>query len=206
VKFWSGQKAIHTVAIKLDGIQAMLRDGQPVSRNGTPLHNIDPEHLVEGRRYEVFLGSFKETNSVLRTHDHVRKVRKDEVYEIWPGTDRRLLLPLDSDIERTFLEVTAKGGEGLVIDQTYKLKRFETYDVRITGFVPGTGRNTGKIGAFITERGNVPIQSNAVRNMPWKIGDLIEVGCMELTPDGKFRMGRFIRPRWDKDEVSETLD
>jgi hypothetical protein len=199
VKVWKGQAAQHTIALKLDGVQAMLSNGKVVSRSGKPLFNIDPAHLEDGKRYEVYLGSFKETNSVVRTHDHARKVRADELFEIWPGTDPRIVLPLGTDIEAAFKVIVARGGEGLVIDQTYKLKSIETHDVEILGIVPGKGKHVGRMGALITVRGNVGTGfTDREREQEWRIGDLIEVECMEITEDGMFRMPRFVRLRWDK--------
>lgn len=196
---WKGQKATHTVAVKLDGVQAKLLNGIVVSRSGKPLYNIDPAHLEDGKRYEVFLGSFKETNSIVRTHDHGRKVGRDELYEIWPSTDPRIILPLDTDLETKFREIVAAGGEGLVIDQTYKMKSVETHDVEIIAVIPGRGKHTGRMGALVTPRGNVGTGfSDAERQLPWSIGDVIEVECMSLTEGGKFRMPRFVRHRWDK--------
>jgi hypothetical protein len=200
MKVWKGQKPQHTIAIKIDGIQAVLKNNQVVSRSNTPLYNIDPCLLEEGKRYEVYLGSFKLTNSVLRTHVHERKVQQHELYEIHPNTDERLLLhPLDSDLKELFNHVLALGFEGLVIDQTYKIKPKRTYDVPVIGIIPGKGKHTGRMGALVTPMGKVGIGfTDAERELNWQLGILIEVECMELTADGKFRLPRFIRERWDK--------
>ncbi len=202
MKVWKGQRPKHTVAVKLDGVQAMLNEhGKVVSRSGKPLFNIDPAHLADGKRYEVYLGSFKETNSVVRTYDHVRKVRADELFEIHPGTDPRIVLPLDTDIKAAFAAIVAAGGEGLVIDRTYKIKSAETHDVEILAVVPGKGKHAGRMGALVTPMGKVGTGfSDRERAEPWqeRIGDMIEVECMELTEDGMFRMPRYGRYRWDK--------
>lgn len=201
MKVWGGQIPLHTLSIKLDGVQVILRDGVVVSRSGTKLYNVDPLYLEDGKRYEAYLGSFKETNSVLRTHSHARKVRKDELYEISPATDKRLLLPLDTGIEAKFKAIVAAGGEGLVIDQTYKLKSAETHDVPILAIIPGKGRHAGRMGALMTSRGKVGTGfKDAERGEDWaaRIGHLIEVECMEIMPSGKFRMPRYVRYRWDK--------
>lgn len=199
MKVWKGQAPKHTVAIKLDGIQAALKDGSVVSRSGKPLRNIDPAFLEHGKKYEVYLGSFKETVSVLRTLDHERKVRKDELYEIYPDTDQRLLLPLDCDIEAEFFRIVSDGGEGLVIDQKFKKKKIVTYDVTVIGVIPGKRKNTGKMGSLLTEMGKVGVGfTDKEREMEWHPGDMIEVACMELTEKGKFRKPRFVRNRWDK--------
>lgn len=200
MKTWKGQKPLHTLAIKLDGVQAMLRDGVVVTRSGNPLHNIDPAHLETGKRYEVFLGSLSETTSVVRSLKHERKVQRHELYEIAPGTDSRLMLPLTDEVERVFAEVTAQGHEGLVIDQTYKLKAVETYDVEIIGVRPAkAGKYFGLMGALLTPMGKVGTGfTKQQRAQSWRIGDLIEVECMQLTEKGRFRHARFVRHRWDK--------
>jgi ATP-dependent DNA ligase len=47
--------------------------------------------------------------------------------------------------------------------------------------------------------------SDAMRKEDWnsRIGEFIEVECMQLTPDGKFRHPRFLKRRWDKNANSE---
>jgi len=197
---WEGQPPQHSLSIKLDGVQVLLHNGVVVSRKLKPLYNVDPQHLEEGKRYEAFLGTFKETRSVLRTLDHERKVRKDELYEIWPDTDPRLLLPLDTDILAKFDEIIEAGGEGLIIDRLYKLKNEITFDVPITDILTGTGKNSDRMGSLVTPMGKVGIGfKDHERHLSlWTVGEIIEVKCMELTPAGKFRMPRFHRKRFDK--------
>jgi hypothetical protein len=200
MKIWNGEMPLHTVSIKLDGVQAMLLNGQVVSRSKKVLNNIDPSLLEPDKKYEVYLGSFKKTNSVLRTINHKTKVKKEDLYEIWPETDSRLLLPLNCDIQTEFAKIIASGGEGLVIDQKYKLKNIVTYDVKVIEVIPGQGRNKNRMGALLTKMGKVGTGfTDAERELKWKIGDMIEVAAMEITENGKFRLPRFIRHRWDKD-------
>ncbi len=198
LKLYNGQPVKKCISLKLDGIQCMLKDGQVVSRAEKPLYNIDPTLLEDGKRYECYLGSFKETESVLRTHNHQRKVQKHELYEIWPETDGRLQLPL-ADVQSLFNLALQHGYEGLVIDQKYKLKPKETHDVVILKVIPGKGKYEGKMGALLTERGKVGSGfTDEQRALEWRVGDMIEVDCMELTEAGNFRHPRFIRLRWDK--------
>lgn len=207
LKTYAGQPVKESIAIKLDGIQAMLNElGEVVSRSGKPLYNLDPALLEPGKKYEVYLGTFKETDSVLSTHDHIRKVVASEIYEIWPGTDERLFVDEKADVEYMFKYVTSMGFEGLVIDKKYKMKTKETHDVPITAVIPGKGKYLGCMGALMTPMGKVGTGfSDAERKEDWnsRIGEYIEAECMQLTPDGKMRHGRFIRRRWDKNANSE---
>jgi hypothetical protein len=206
LKLWEGQKITgKDITIKLDGIQVMLNElGKLVSRSGKEsIHNLDPALLEPWKKYECFLGSFKETDSVLSTHDHPRKVQKHELYEIWPGTDPRLVITNHSQatIEELFQFALSQGHEGLVLDKKYKVKKFETFDVPIIGYkISKEGQFKGLLGAYITPMGDVGTGlTKAMREQPHAIGTIIEVGCMELTPDGKFRHARYLRKRWDKD-------
>jgi hypothetical protein len=206
LKLWEGQIPKESVAFKLDGYQALLDElGRVVARSGKEsIHNIDPSLLEPGKKYEVFLGSFRETDIVLSTHNHERKVQKHELYEIWPGTDPRLLLDFIDDpeqIKKVFELAVSAGYEGLVLDKKYKVKKEETFDVPIIDYkISKEGQFKGLLGAYITPMGNVGTGlTKAMREQPHAIGTIIEVGCMELTPDGKFRHARYLRERWDKD-------
>jgi hypothetical protein len=206
LKLWEGQKITGTdITIKLDGIQVMLNElGKLVSRSGKEsIHNLDPALLEPWKKYECFLGSFKETDSVLSTHDHPRKVQKHELYEIWPGTDPRLKTYLikGQSIQDLFEYVLTLGHEGLVLDKKYKVKKFETFDVPIIDYkISKEGQFKGLLGAYITPMGDVGTGlTKAMREQPHAIGTIIEVECMELTEKGKFRHARYVRERWDKD-------
>lgn len=106
-------------------------------------------------------------------------------------------------IEETFQLVVSQGHEGLILDKKFKVKTEETWDVPIIGVVPGKKKYTGMMGALITPMGKVGTGfTDAQRKEDWhsRIGMMIEVGCMQLTPDGKFRHARYHRLRWDKNE------
>lgn len=204
LKLYTGQTPTESVSIKIDGIQVMLDEcGCVVSRSNKPIYNLDTCLLELGKKYEVFLGSFKETDSVLSTHNHERKVNKNEIYEIWPGVDKRLSLPLNCDLEKEFQRIVSQGGEGLVIDHKYKMKTIENHDVKILDVIPGKGRHLGRMGALMTTKGKVGTGFTDVeREEDWisRIGHFIEVECMELFPSGKFRNPRYSRYRWDKND------
>lgn len=200
LKVWDGMHIPETeISIKLDGIQAMLVNGEVVSRSKKKLYNVNPSLLEEGKKYEIYVESFSLTNSILRSHVHPRKITKDDLYEIYPTTDPRLVLPLTTDIKGLFDTVRGWGYEGLIIDRKFKVKDHETYDVEVIGIIPGKGKHSGKMGALLTPMGKVGTGfTDKDREYDWKLGELIEVECMELTDKGKFRHPRFIRLRWDK--------
>jgi ATP-dependent DNA ligase len=138
-------------------------------------------------------------------------IRGEHVYEIWPGIDMRLALwhgRCDPrDIKTMFEMALTDGHEGLVIDQTWKLKPTRTYDVVVEGYSmgrPGT-RFEGLVGALVTSKGKVSAGLTDEQRVPGviPIGSLVEIECMQLLPSGKFRHGRFERVRDDK-PVSEA--
>lgn len=192
LKPWRGE-AYTTASLKIDGIQVHLSDGKVLSRSGKSLHNIDPSLLEENKIYECFLGDFQTTVSVLRSFNSDRKVTKDELYEIYPGIDPRLVTTM------SLSEALAAGYEGLVLDRKYKAKAKHTLDVPIIDIIPGKGKHEGKMGALLTYCGKVGTGfTDKERSREWQIGEIIEVEFMEMTPDGKFRHPRFVRDRWDK--------
>lgn len=120
------------------------------------------------------------------------------------------------------------GYEGLVLrqgDKAIKVKPHDNFDVLVKAAVQGTGKHSGRMGYLETHMGDVGTGfSDLERDLWWrealafgtaghtKDGLLrfslpltpitIEVECMQLTPDGKFRHARFIRERFDK--IAET--
>lgn len=204
LKVWEGQPASKLITIKVDGIQVMRGRGTSViSRASKPLFNIAPDLLEPGARYEVFVEDFETTKSIVSTYDHRRKVTANELFRIWPDVDPRLVLLEGPQsvavIEKVYKQTLKKGFEGLVIDQMWKLKPDLTFDVPVIGVVPGTGENEGLMGSLITPMGKVGVGfTRKERAQPWPLGTMIEVKCMGLTKDGKFRQPRFVRDRFDK--------
>lgn len=205
LKLYDGQPIKESISFKIDGIQAMLDEhGNVVSRSNKPIYNVDPSLLKPGKKYEIFLGTFKETDSVLSTHNHQRKVTKLEIYEIWPGTDPRLYVNKNTLWSVAYAKARMLGYEGIVIDHKYKVKPEETHDVPILEIIPGKGKHLGRMGALMTPMGKVGSGfTDKQREEVWNIGEYIEVKCMELTPDKQFRHPRFLRRRWDKNGNSE---
>lgn len=200
-----------TITRKIDGVQAKRVGNQVLSRKNKPLYNIPYELLEEGKAYEVFTGDFDETRSIVRTHESARKISIPELYELSPDNPRLLIAKMDSvtpdEIFSFFTAQIHLGYEGLIIyehtddgDVLWKLKITETYDVRVTGIQAGKGKHLGRMGALLTTMGKVGTGfTDAMREETWEIGEIIEVECMEITEDGKFRHPRFIRRRFDKD-------
>ncbi len=199
LKTYNGQTPTKQIALKIDGIQAIRKGDVVFSRKGKPLHNIDATLLEEGKHYEIFVENFSTTQSIVKRRGHPRRVERTHCYEIWPGTDKRLRLNMVIDVKTHFANALKRGYEGLVIDQLYKMKPIETYDVPVMGIQAGKGKHVGRMGALITPMGKVGGGfSDRERKRKWQLGTLIEVECMQLTADGKFRHPRFVRIRWDK--------
>jgi len=209
-KLWKGNnlKGTWEVSLKIDGVR-MLRDGQgkPISRNGKPLYNLDhiPKDISDA---EIYCGNWEDTVSLVRTKEF-REVKDDWVYPLYPNLDERLFLDLVKDptadyIDHVFKCARADDYEGLVLRNGFKsikVKSKENYDVPVIGIQPGEGKHTGRMGCLITEKGKVGTgftDKEREEFMDIKLGTIIEVECMSLTPSGKFRHPRFVRMRFDK--------
>lgn len=220
---WNGEdlKGQWHVTIKIDGVRALwvfegeVMGGRWLSRAGTPLFNVPPpDDTSIAHNCELYLGSLKETNRAWRTK-HLK-----------PDTPRILpehlysLDPLDPRLDHGFIEdpsaayiiemlrrANSQGFEGLVLrqgDKWLKVKPHDTFDVRVISAHEGEGKHKGRLGYVKTSLGDVGTGwSDALRQQWWNQrhrlpGITIEVECMQLTPDGKFRHARFIRERFDK--------
>jgi DNA ligase-1 len=120
-------------------------------------------------------------------------------------------------VMQTYDEYTKAGYEGAItkkIKGLYEFKRsknwlkikpIETVDVEIIGFLEGTGKHAGRLGAFVVMFEGKECQvgggfSDEQRTEFWNtkellIGSLIEVLYMEKTEDGAMRHPRFIKVR-----------
>lgn len=204
-----------TLTRKIDGVRAIKVGDIVLSRKGKPLHNIPPEYLKEGASYEIYCGDFDTTSALLRTKESERKITPSEIYELTSTNERLRLYYSDAYTPSTvvrgvFDKVIAEGDEGLIIyehtssgDVLYKMKQIITYDVKVTGVQEGKGKHAGRMGALLTAYGKIGTGfTDTQRQEIWEVGDLIEVECMEITKDKKFRHPRFIRRRFDKDTES----
>jgi ATP-dependent DNA ligase len=106
--------------------------------------------------------------------------------------------PSPADILAQLQRANDHGYEGLVLRQGdcwIKVKPEETHDVLITGFVEGRGKHLGRLGYVTTAKGAVGTGfTDTEREFLWAeaqagtlIGQVIEVSCVELTADAKFR-------------------
>jgi hypothetical protein len=206
-KMWSGSslQGLWDVTVKLDGVRVLFTEEGPVSRKGKPLYNIPTDHNLTDA--EVFLGSFKDTISAVRSKS-VKLVNLDNLYSLDPIDERLVLakgIELTEDKIKAYFESVKDTAEGLVLRQDsvwLKVKPEETFDVTITGIQPGEGKHKGKLGAFLTPMGKVGTgftdSERELFNDVCLIGETIEVSCMSLTDTGMFRHPRFVRVRFDK--------
>lgn len=208
-KEWDGTDLEGTwyISRKIDGVRCHFHESTGhVSRKGKPLHNIKHTHFSVA---EIFCGNFEKTVSKVMASTQDRPVKKREIYHLLPDVDDRLFVslavnPPASFIKQLFQEALDEGFEGLVLRHGHtflKVKPVRTYDVVVTGLNEGKGRNAGRLGTFQTDCGKVNVPKDDDRDLYWDesyIGCTIEVLCMELTKNGKFRHGRFLRERLDK--------
>lgn len=199
-------KGVWLFTRKLDGVR-MLRNelGEPVSRSNKPLYNLQliPAHVTDA---EIFIDNWETSVSAVRTLEG-KPVPPSAAYRL-DILDPRLELftledPTATVIEDALVEALKRGDEGLVLycqyDKALKVKPKENYDVPVTGSTEGKGKYSGMIGALITPRGKVSGMTDTQRRQfTEKLPTVIEVECMGLTKNGKFRHPRFLRERFDK--------
>lgn len=210
-KVWNYQdlKGVWEISIKIDGVRCHNIDGVYKSRKDKILHNIPKTKQFEVA--EIYCGSFKSTIENTRTFLTEKEILEDHIYPLHPVLDERLYIttvenPTMGYIMDLFdVYHNELGHEGLILKQgdiRLKVKNRETYDVVVTGTYPGKGKYTGLLGGFITNLGRVGSgltdEQRKEYNTEDIIGQTIEVDCMEMTPDGKFRHPRFVRVREDK--------
>jgi ATP-dependent DNA ligase len=192
-------------SLKIDGVRCIFKDGLAFSRNGMVLNNVPTDHSL--RDAEFFVGDFDTTSSIVRSSEAI-EARVEDLYSLNPLDDRlyieTLNSPTEEDIQKIFESVWPKH-EGVVLrqgDNWLKVKNEETWDVRVTGVKEGKGKNAGKLGALLTERGSVGTGFTDIQRAEYYsdeiVGTTIEVSCMSLTKNGMFRHPRFVRLRHDK--------
>lgn len=114
--------------------------------------------------------------------------------------------------------VESQGGEGLMLhrgtsryvagrtDDLLKLKSFDDAEARVIGYLPGSGKYVGMMGAVVVERADgaqFKIGSgftDAERRDPPPLGTWITYAYNGLTENGLPRFARFLRRRLDADQ------
>lgn len=138
-----------------------------------------------------------------------------------PVIDTLTTSDLQLQADNLLEDALALGFEGLMlkdVDATYtqgkrtrawiKLKPSQTYDCRVVGFIPGTGRLDGTLGSLLVTYNGKPVRvgsgmSDQLRQEIYDhqakyIGALAEVSCLSLTPAGSLRHPSLVCIRWDK--------
>ncbi len=121
------------------------------------------------------------------------------------------------DLESELTRIEELGGEGLMLrrpgsryvagrsDTLLKVKTFLDTEARIVGHQAGTGRHKGRLGALQVELPNGTRfkvgsgLSDAERDSPPAIGEVITVRYQELTDGGVPRFPTYVGPRADVD-------
>jgi hypothetical protein len=205
------------LSYKIDGVQVWIVGGVAFSKVMKKLAVVNKwleiNHLADGV-YEYYTGSWNESISHVKNMARVDEIKKKNFYLLSPAVDSRLIIgyaynPMAADIQHQFDTARSLGYEGLVLynplTEVYlKDKDLDTLDVKVLGWKYGTGRNAKRIGAIVTDKGNVTAGlTDRLREELMDVnflGSIIEVSCMEMIKDGKMRHPRFIRCRPDKDE------
>ena len=216
---WDGNKLAGDwlVTVKIDGVRAIWHDEQGwLSRAKKPLYNIPLWRQGSARDCEVFVGTFRDTIRATRTKllkGDTPAVMLQHMYGLHPLDSRlhwgTLTNPTPDDILAQLQRANDLGCEGLVLrqgDVWIKIKPEETHDVAITGFVEGRGKHLGRLGYVTTAKGDVGSGfTDTEREFLWAeakaqrlVGQVIELSCMQFTPDGQFRHPFFVRMRPDK--------
>lgn len=208
-KVWNKEDLIGQweIYLKIDGVRCHNINGEYISRNGKQLYNIPKLNFEVA---EIFCGSFKSTIENTRTFKKEMFIKDEEVFELLPNIDERLKIdsvsnPTKELIQSIFDKYHNLGHEGLILfngTKRLKVKNEETFDIKILDIFEGKGKNINKLGGFVTKMGNVGTGLNDQDRIKFyskdMVGQIIEVKCMEITPDGKFRHPVFLRLREDK--------
>jgi ATP-dependent DNA ligase len=205
------------VTLKLDGVRAIWHDERGwLSRANKPLYNIPPWRQGQPRDCEVFINNFRDTIRATRTRCRklgTPSITQEHLFGLAPLDPRlhwgSLTDPSPAAICAHLQRANDLGYEGLVLrqgDHWVKIKPAETHDVLITGYVEGKGKHRGRLGYVTTTRGAVGAGfTNTEREILWAeatagtlVGQVVEVSCMQITPNGQFRHPFFVRTRPDK--------
>ncbi len=206
------------ITLKLDGAR-MHRDvdGNPISRAGKPLYNLDhiSKEIVDA---EVYDKDWATSMSRVRSSVNGSPVPASMVYSIEP-LDPRMDLgwledPTHAELQAIMDAKVAEGFEGLVIrkgKKWLKYKPTDSADVFITGYQEGTGKHEGLMGALLTNYGKVGTgfddaqrkwwaDQYKYKGIEWLTKQLIQVTFMEWSSGHKFRHPVFDCIRDDKTE------
>lgn len=196
------------ITYKIDGVRLEFKDGRVYTKNGKELFHDFPD--LEDGYYELYLGTWEDSVSIIQTTTKKIKVEEDWLYRLSDDCDNRLFVdyvehPTEEHLKHCLKEAVELGYEGLVLGQEDKLLKFKpdiTYDVEIEYMVEGQGKHEGRLGKFGTPLGEVGTGFSDKEREEYftedMIGKVIEVKCDKLTSSGKFRFPRFVRMRPDK--------
>lgn len=224
-----------TISYKIDGCRVLYKDGKFISRAKKKYPGLDKaltgmakEKIAHYKDCEIYIESFKITNSYLQRNNPPEDVIKD--HHIYPldfnftgdkpmDVDPRLVVgvvnnPKPTEVDKYLMEALSKRYEGIVLRTAtnwYRVKPTKTADVRITGFFEQFDKHKNPkdvLGGFTTRYGRVTAFCNEDRVDMWVdpsiyIGKIMEVQFRELYDTGNFRYAvKFLRMRSDKDEES----
>lgn len=194
---------------KIDGVKGIKSGNKWVSRAGNDLYNLPLD--VDDGEYEIYLGDFKSSISAVKTHG-AEIIDRQYLYSLSPVIDKRLEIGIvpKNELDWYMKQALKNGYEGLVVrgissDEWFKIKNVLTFDVEVIDIIEGTGRNIGRLGAFLVKLGDVEFKVGTGFNDKQRIeyynnsiiGKIIEITGMELFESGRVRHPRFNRLRED---------
>jgi len=182
-----------------------LRDTYLALFDYLPIEEWDSKETILGcsARYEVLKDRLPLECSPKRKkqHKYLRLVRRYEVAASY------------NEIKQLHDRFVAEGYEGAMVKdltapylfgrghEVMKLKAFHDADLRIEGFIEGTGKHEGKLGSVLVTYEGVEVQvgsgfNDELREQIWSdqasfLGRVIEVRYQEVTPDGSLRFPTF---------------
>ena len=207
------------------GLRDVILDGEFLANdwNGTNsvLHNQKSNEDIKQLKYYIFdiitANEWKSQSTELLEKRKARltNVKKPNVFLV-----KGFKVTEYKQAEIHFKQYLADGYEGAVIKNCaseypfgrskswLKWKTIQTYDIKILRAEEGTGRNAGRLGAFVCDYEGNEVKvgsgySDELRDEYWKnrnkmIGMTIEVQTQEVTKDGSLRFPVFLHLRLDK--------
>lgn len=212
------QNEIHAPPSLVAELPSMKLDGELFIGRGrftecmsvvrTQVPNVDRWKKVT---YQVFdapevPGTFKQRIAAAR--DAIRGCS-------WAKTVKQTLCTDAADVQNALKKVVRRGGEGLMLrhptrayrggrtHDLLKVKVMHDAEAVIIGHDEGSGRNRGRLGAFVCiDDAGIVFKvgsgiSERLRDDPPTIGTRITYQFQEKTPNGKPRFPVFLRPRLD---------
>jgi len=205
------------VPCHLDGELVFTSDGSPIGNfqeTCSVVKRHNPDDRWRNVRYFVFDAPSLEAFTFDLVYDNLQNMTMPDFVEVVKQT------PIISKeaLQSYHDNYTAIGGEGVMIrnpksryerkrsKNILKVKIFEDSEATIIDYLPGKGRNEGRLGGYIctwTDERNERVfhvgvgLTDAERESPIAIGEVITFEYFGMTDGGSPRHPKYLRPRLD---------